>query len=124
MVRWLALALLTVGAVQDWRTRRLAPWVVWPFLGLAVAYRLWWGGVTPWLWALGWLAVGYALRMGGADAKLLAGLALFAPSWALWAFLGVGVWYLALWVWWWERPQRFPAVPGMAIGLTIALLWV
>ncbi|HFC08252.1 MAG TPA: hypothetical protein ENJ54_00115 [Chloroflexi bacterium] len=106
--------LLAVAAVQDIRQREVDGWVLVGLLAAGVVYRLTMGGSAPWLWALGWLIVGFVARMGGADAKALAAIALYRPQASLAAWVGMAAWFVA-----WRlvvHDRRAPALPGALVG--------
>lgn len=81
-----ALLLLAVAGAQDWRTHEAADWTTWPIFLCGSALAVWratLGDLTPLLmgifvllaWRWGW--------MGGADARILAGL------WGVWPIAGL-----------------------------------
>jgi len=120
-------------AWQDWHRREVSNWMTLPALALALGMRLLGLGSGPLLlvslilaasavaWRGGW--------MGGADAKVLAALALFDARLALWAWVGATLWYGLLFAYGRFIAKdrdciRLPGMLGFLIGVGGYGLWV
>lgn len=116
-------ALLVWMAREDLRFREVSPWALAGVAVLgAICGALGHTLASGWWWALVWLAVGYVSRMGGADAKALASLALCGPAVAILAFGGMAGWYVGWRLW--RKEAAAPVLPGAAVVVAMWLVFV
>lgn len=124
---------LGVCAWQDWKQRQVSNWLTLPPLALALGLRLLGFANGPLLllpliltatlvaWRGGW--------MGGADAKVMAALALADVRLALWAWVGATLWYGSLFAYGRfivkDRDRiRLPGMLGFLLGAGAYWLWL
>jgi len=122
-VRGSLVVLLTLAAWQDLRRCEVSAWILAGIAVLGMGCGVLEHALTgSWWWAVAWLAMGYVSRMGGADAKVLASLALCSPALSLAVWMGMAVWYVA-WLLW-RKETAAPVLPGAAVvvGLWLILL--
>ncbi len=127
------LSWLVICAWQDWHKREVSNGLTMPPLILALGLRLVGMGHGPLLLLaliLAAVLVTWLGRwLGGADAKVLAALALLDMRLALWAWVGATLWYALLFVY--SRciakdcdRIRLPGMLGFLIGAGVYWLWL
>ena len=128
IVAWLGLC-----AWQDWQGRQVSNWLTLPPLLLALGLRLSGHakGASPLLVLIlaGVLVAWLGRWIGGADAKVLAALALLDTRLALWSWLGATAWYGVLlaysrFVAKDRNRIRLPGMLGFLIGAGAHWLWL
>ncbi len=127
-----ALTWLAACSWFDWKKRLVPNWLTIPAVVLALALRLLGFAQGDGVMALGVvvLVVGGWLAhiLGGADLKVTAALALLDPRLAVWAWLGMIGWYLAVrlvTIGYKEKgPYRLPGMVGFAAGVSFLLMWI
>ena len=113
--------LLAWAAEEDLRFRVVSSWTLAGLAALTLTCAVFSHTlVTDSLAALAWLLVGWVSGMGGADAKVLAFLALCSPALSLAAWGGMAVWYVAWRLW--RREAAAPVLPGAAVVVVVWLV--
>ena len=118
---------LLICAIQDWRRREVSNWLTLPSLAFAFSLRLTGqipGSMLPLLvailfllffWRFGWI--------GGADTKASLALALLDSQAGVWAWLGLGIWYLGLRLYYGRNcDHQLPAFVGFTSGVGALLV--
>ena len=124
------IAWLSVCSWSDWKKRLVSNWLTMPVILVFLLLRIAKITYGPWEFAfgisiivlIGWFA---GVGIGGADAKITIAMALIDPQLAIWAWLGVIAWYLAVRaITLGEKgPYNLPGVVGFLLGAVILLGW-
>jgi Flp pilus assembly protein protease CpaA len=130
-----ALLVATIGAVTDWRTRKIPNWLTFPAAGAGIITQaVWLGYSSPFSWmsgavagvisgVLGWIAAVaimsftkmFLKQFGHGDTKLMAAIAAFVGPGSLfiiWLYYSIifGAYCLA---------RVLPAIPWAQVGLAL-----
>ena len=115
-------AWLLICAIQDWRGREVSNWLTLPPLVFACCLRL--AGLIQGALLLMLAAIAFLFLfwqrgwIGGADAKASLALALLNVQVFAWAWLGSGLWYLGLLLYYGRKcDRRLPAFVGFTTGV-------
>lgn len=119
---------LILGAIQDWRYRKVSHLLVYSGLAFGLLLRIVDGGVGTWadvfviliLLSIGW----WCKWIGGADAKATLAIALVSVPWAVWAWVGACACFALLKIVKPQQYRRFPGFVGFAAGIAANLAFV